>query len=98
MINYDCNNPGPIFSRAEKLKSQFGHLYVVVILPTKEQNDSFVHSYFRYGMDIGRPTFVPVLDLEMGFEKIVRIAHARGGKFPFLKVEVAILTRLLLIR
>ncbi|KAM0034998.1 putative RuvA domain 2, protein parting dancer [Helianthus debilis subsp. tardiflorus] len=78
MINYDCNNPGPIFSRAEKLKSQFGHLYVVVILPTKEQNDSFVHSYFRYGMDIGRPTFVPVLDLEMGFEKIVRIAHARG--------------------
>ncbi|KAI7737104.1 hypothetical protein M8C21_013312 [Ambrosia artemisiifolia] len=78
MINYDCNNPGPIFSRAEKLKSQFGHLYVVVILPTKEQNDSFVHSYYRYGTDIGRPTFVPVLDLEMGFEKIVRIAHARG--------------------
>jgi len=24
--------------------------------------------------------FVPVLDLEMGFEKIVKIAHARGGK------------------
>ncbi|KAI3773685.1 hypothetical protein L1987_48215 [Smallanthus sonchifolius] len=31
-----------------------------------------------YGMDIGKPTFVPALDLEMGFEKIVRIAHARG--------------------
>ncbi|KAI3512981.1 hypothetical protein L1887_20304 [Cichorium endivia] len=77
-INYDCNNPEPIFSRAEKLKTQFAHLYVVVILPSKEQNDSFVHSYFRYGMDIGRPTFVPALDLEMGFEKIVRIAHARG--------------------
>ncbi|KAD4585830.1 hypothetical protein E3N88_23431 [Mikania micrantha] len=29
-------------------------------------------------MDIGKPTFVPALDLEMGFEKIVRIAHARG--------------------
>ncbi|KAI3684598.1 hypothetical protein L6452_33822 [Arctium lappa] len=78
VINYDCNNPGPIFSRAKKLKSQFAHLYVVITLPTKEQNDSFVHSYFRYGMDIGRPTFIPVLDLEMGFEKIVRITHARG--------------------
>ncbi|XP_024971825.1 protein PARTING DANCERS isoform X2 [Cynara cardunculus var. scolymus] len=78
VINYDCDNPGPIFSRAEKLKSQFAHLYVVITLPTKEQNDSFVHSYFRYGMDIGRPTFIPALDLEMGFEKIVRIAHARG--------------------
>ncbi|KVH98240.1 hypothetical protein Ccrd_023528 [Cynara cardunculus var. scolymus] len=70
VINYDCDNPGPIFSRAEKLKSQFAHLYVVITLPTKEQNDSFVHSYFRYGMDIGRPTFIPALDLEMGFEKI----------------------------
>lgn len=78
VINYDCDNPGPIFSRAEKLKSQFAHLYVVITLPTKEQNDSFVHSYFRYGMDIGKPTFIPALDLEMGFEKIVRIAHARG--------------------
>ncbi|KAD4585751.1 hypothetical protein E3N88_23352 [Mikania micrantha] len=29
-------------------------------------------------MDNGKPTFVPALDLEMGFEKIVRIAHARG--------------------
>ncbi|KAK9073445.1 hypothetical protein SSX86_007769 [Deinandra increscens subsp. villosa] len=78
MINYDCNNPGPIFSRAEKLKNQFGHLYVVAILPTKEQSDSFIQSHLRYGMDIGRTTFVPALDLEMGFEKIVRIAHARG--------------------
>ncbi|XP_076905120.1 protein PARTING DANCERS homolog isoform X2 [Bidens hawaiensis] len=79
MINYDCNNPRPVFTRAEKLKSQFGHLYVVVILPTKEHNDSFIHSYFRYGVDIGKSTFVSALDLEMGFEKIVRIAHARGA-------------------
>ncbi|KAI3802453.1 hypothetical protein L1987_30585 [Smallanthus sonchifolius] len=78
VTNYNCDNPGSIFTRAQKLKNQFGHLYVVVTLPTKEQNDSFVHSYFRYGMDIGKPTFVPALDLEMGFEKIVRIAHARG--------------------
>ncbi|KAJ8441509.1 hypothetical protein Cgig2_026310 [Carnegiea gigantea] len=30
------------------------------------------------GINVGRPMFVPVLDLEMGFEKIVKIAHARG--------------------
>lgn len=29
-------------------------------------------------MELGCPTFVPVNDLEMGFEKIVKIAHARG--------------------
>nr|XP_043636651.1 protein PARTING DANCERS homolog isoform X2 [Erigeron canadensis] len=78
VISYDCNNPGPIFSRAEKLKTQFAHLYVVVTLPTKEQNDSFLSSYGRYDMNVGNPTFVPVPDLELGFEKIVRIAHARG--------------------
>ncbi|KAL4559648.1 hypothetical protein LXL04_031791 [Taraxacum kok-saghyz] len=78
VINYDCNNPEPIFSRAQKLKTQFAHLYVVIILPLKEQNDFFIQSYFRYGVDIGRPTFVPALDLEMGFEKIVRIAVLRG--------------------
>lgn len=38
-------------------------------------------------MDVGRPTFVPTLDLEMGFEKMVRIAHARGGKFPYFKIR-----------
>lgn len=37
----------------------------------------------RYGMELGRPTFIPVQDLEMGFEKIVKIAHARGGKTPW---------------
>jgi hypothetical protein len=35
-------------------------------------------------MELGCPTFVPVCDPEMGFEKIVRIAHARGGKTSFL--------------
>lgn len=34
----------------------------------------------RYGMELGKPTFVPVKDLEMGFEKIVKIAHVSGGK------------------
>ncbi|KAK3014985.1 hypothetical protein RJ639_009286 [Escallonia herrerae] len=64
--------------RVQKLKGQFAHLYVVVTLPTKEQNDSFVRSYFTYDLELGRPTFLPVQDLEMGFEKIVKIAHARG--------------------
>ncbi|KAA8528033.1 hypothetical protein F0562_035098 [Nyssa sinensis] len=78
VTNWDCNNMSPMFGRVQKLKGQFAHLYVVVTLPTKEQNDSFVCSYLKYGMELGRPVFVPVQDSEMGFEKIVKIAHARG--------------------
>lgn len=33
----------------------------------------------RNGMEIGKPPFLPVQDIEMGFEKIVKIAHSRGG-------------------
>ncbi|TXG67617.1 hypothetical protein EZV62_008892 [Acer yangbiense] len=29
-------------------------------------------------MQLGRPTFLPVQDIEMGFEKIVKVAHCRG--------------------
>ncbi|XP_028063631.1 protein PARTING DANCERS isoform X5 [Camellia sinensis] len=78
VTNWDCNDSLPIFCRVQKLKGQFANLYVVVTLPTKEQNDSFVCSYFKYGMELGGPIFVPVQDLEMGFEKILKIAHARG--------------------
>ncbi|KAI8542447.1 hypothetical protein RHMOL_Rhmol08G0138400 [Rhododendron molle] len=78
VTNWDCSDTSPVFGRVQKLKEQFANLYVVVTLPTKEQNDSFVHSYFRYGMVLGRPMFVLVQDLEMGFEKILKIAHARG--------------------
>ncbi|KAM3729369.1 hypothetical protein ACB098_12G006000 [Castanea mollissima] len=67
-----------MLSSVQKLKGQFAHIYVVVLLPTKEQNESFVHFYFKYGMELGKPTFVPVEDLEMGFEKIVKIAISRG--------------------
>ena len=42
----------------------------------------------RLGMTLGRPTFVPVQDLEMGFEKIVKIAHARGGIKLFSKSHI----------
>ncbi|KAF9591094.1 hypothetical protein IFM89_001438, partial [Coptis chinensis] len=81
VTNWDFDCMSSIFSRVQKLKGQFGNLYVIITLPTIEQNDSFVHSYFKYGMEIGRPTFVPLQDLEMGFEKIVKIAHARGGNY-----------------
>ncbi|XP_031248345.1 protein PARTING DANCERS [Pistacia vera] len=77
--NWNCDNIEPVFSRVKKLKEQFAHLYVVVSLPTRDQNDSFVRSYFKYSLELGRPTFVPVQDIEMGFEKIVKIAHSRGA-------------------
>ncbi|KAF3648872.1 putative LOB domain-containing protein 24-like [Capsicum annuum] len=66
-------------SRFQKLKEQFANFYVVITLPTREQNDALIYSYIKYGMQPGRPTFVPVRDLEMGFEKIMKIAHARGA-------------------
>ncbi|AQK92503.1 hypothetical protein ZEAMMB73_Zm00001d009728 [Zea mays] len=69
-----------VFSRVTTLKRQFKYLYVVVVVRSAEQNESFNQSYFKYGMELGCPTFVPVCDPAMGFEKIVRIAHARGGK------------------
>ncbi|XP_073107150.1 protein PARTING DANCERS homolog isoform X4 [Elaeis guineensis] len=78
VTNWDCDNGSAVFDRAEKLKRQFRHLYVVVSVPTREQNDSFNHSYFKYAVELGSPTFVPVHDPEMGFEKIVKIAHAHG--------------------
>ncbi|KAM7266579.1 hypothetical protein ACFE04_004476 [Oxalis oulophora] len=67
------------YASVRKLKGQFAHFYVVVTLPNKELNDSFVRSYFKYSMELGKPTFVPVQDLEMGFEKLVKIAHSRGA-------------------
>ncbi|XP_057451180.1 protein PARTING DANCERS isoform X2 [Lotus japonicus] len=78
VTNWDCNCVAPIFNRVQKLKTQFSRFYVVVTLPAKEQIDSFTQSYFKFGMVIGKPTFVPVKDLEMGFEKIVKIAHSSG--------------------
>ncbi|GMH00118.1 hypothetical protein Nepgr_001957 [Nepenthes gracilis] len=78
VTNWDCASTSLIYSRTIKLKEQFANLYVVITIPTQEQNDSFVRSYLKSGIDIGRPTFVPVKDLEMGFEKAVKIAHARG--------------------
>lgn len=78
ITNWNCDDASSVFSRVEKLKRQFKHFYVVVSVPTKEQNHSFNASYFKHGMELGNPTFVPVCDPEMGFEKIVKIAHAHG--------------------
>ncbi|XP_078431383.1 DNA ligase-like protein isoform X2 [Wolffia australiana] len=75
---WDTDNVATVFSRVRKLKRQFGHFYVVVVVPTREQNDSFYRSYFKYGVELGCPTFVTVRDPEMGFEKILKIAHAHG--------------------
>lgn len=63
------------------------------------KNMDFVFVFWlRYGMELGKPTFVPVQDLEMGFEKIVKIAHARGGTNKLLKSlkKVIFLTNFLL--
>ncbi|XP_019163869.1 PREDICTED: uncharacterized protein LOC109160141 isoform X2 [Ipomoea nil] len=78
VTNWDGVETKSIFCRVQKLKEQFANLYVVVTLPTQEQNDCFICSYFKYGMELGKPTFIPVKYLEMGMEKIVKIAHARG--------------------
>ncbi|KAL0326435.1 UNVERIFIED_CONTAM: protein PARTING DANCERS [Sesamum radiatum] len=79
-----------MFSRIQKLRGQFAHFYVVVTLPTKEQNDSFILSYFKYGMELGRPTFIPVQDLEMGFEKIVKREKSVQSMDIYVKVVTSI--------
>ncbi|KAG7654077.1 RuvA domain 2-like [Arabidopsis suecica] len=78
VTKWDCSSVASIFSRVKRLKGQFAQLYVVVTLSTKEQSDSFMRSYFQYEMEFGKPAFVQVIDAEMGFEKIVKIAHSRG--------------------
>lgn len=45
------------------------------------------YSFHRYEMEFGKPAFVQVTDAEMGFEKIVKIAHSRGGKTPLFSVS-----------
>ncbi|XP_019235795.1 PREDICTED: uncharacterized protein LOC109216119 isoform X2 [Nicotiana attenuata] len=78
VTNWDVIDKESVFRKAEKVKEQFASFYVVITLPSKEQNDSFIRFYFKYGGQPGGPTFVPVRDFEMGFEKIVKIAHSRG--------------------
>ncbi|XP_051139169.1 protein PARTING DANCERS homolog [Andrographis paniculata] len=78
VTNWYTKDCASFFSKTQRLKGQFAHFYVVVTLPTKDQNDDFIRSYFKHGIDLGRPTFIPVQDLEMGFEKIVKVAHAHG--------------------
>ncbi|CAN6558544.1 unnamed protein product [Malus baccata var. baccata] len=53
-----------LFGRVEKLKMQFPTLCVVITLPTMEQDDLFVRSSLKFGMELGMPTLVLVKDLE----------------------------------
>ncbi|KAE8819346.1 hypothetical protein D1007_02848 [Hordeum vulgare] len=76
--NWDRGNGAAVFSRVNALKRQYKNLYVFVAVPTVEQIESFNKSYFKYVMELGCPTFVPVNDSEVGFEMMLKIAHARG--------------------
>ncbi|XP_044983676.1 protein PARTING DANCERS homolog, partial [Hordeum vulgare subsp. vulgare] len=58
--NWDCGNGAAVFSRVNALKRQYKNLYVFVAVPTVEQIKSFNQSYFKYGMELGCPTFVPI--------------------------------------
>ncbi|CAN8293921.1 unnamed protein product [Cochlearia groenlandica] len=78
VTNWDYCSVAFMFGRVKKLKAQFAQLYVVVTVLTEEQIASFTRSYFQYEMEFGKPAFIQVLDAEMGFEKIVNIAHSRG--------------------
>uniref|UniRef100_A0A7N0ZZ31 Uncharacterized protein n=1 Tax=Kalanchoe fedtschenkoi TaxID=63787 RepID=A0A7N0ZZ31_KALFE len=68
-----------VFERVQKLKGQFAHLYVVVTVPSEEQNDCFVRCLLKSKLELGKPPFVAAEDLQMGFEKIVKIALACGA-------------------
>ncbi|CAH9071043.1 unnamed protein product [Cuscuta europaea] len=55
-----------------------GGLSIAFIFLTNWDNMKTESFFSRYNMELGKPTFIPVRDLEMGWEKIVKIAHARG--------------------
>ncbi|XP_031488599.1 protein PARTING DANCERS homolog isoform X3 [Nymphaea colorata] len=78
ITNWNPQNIPAIFGRITKLKNQFGHFYAVATICSAEQNESFINSYFKYGIEIGKPTFIIVDNPEMGFEKIVKIAYVKG--------------------
>ncbi|KAI5021774.1 hypothetical protein ZWY2020_058504 [Hordeum vulgare] len=84
--NWDCGNGADVFSRCDTLpchgecaEEAVQKSLVFVAVPTVEQIKLFNQSYFKYGMELGCPTFVPVNDSEMGFEMMLKIAHARGA-------------------
>ena len=59
-------------------------LYHLVIFIANMMNYLvYLNLLWRFQMELGKPTFIPVRDPEMGFEKIVKIAHSLGGKTFF---------------
>ncbi|QHO04636.1 hypothetical protein DS421_13g441880 [Arachis hypogaea] len=47
VTNWDCDNVSLIFSRVQKLRTQFARFYVIITLPAKQQIDSFIQSYLN---------------------------------------------------
>ncbi|XP_025625942.1 protein PARTING DANCERS-like isoform X2 [Arachis hypogaea] len=47
VTNWGCNNVSLIFSRVQKLRTQFARFYVIITLPAKQQIDSFIQSYLK---------------------------------------------------
>ncbi|KAH9331469.1 hypothetical protein KI387_003577, partial [Taxus chinensis] len=66
------------FNRIEKMTSQFGNLYVVAMIVTELDNQAFIDSYFKSSVALRKPTFIPVRDPCMGFEKMLRLALVHG--------------------
>lgn len=66
------------FGRIEKMKAQFGHFYVIATIKTNDDNRRFIDSYFKSGLAIGKPTFIPVRNAFMGFEKMLKLALVHG--------------------
>ncbi|KAJ8760366.1 hypothetical protein K2173_012970 [Erythroxylum novogranatense] len=77
-LNGIAQTQSPSSLELQSLRDNLRTFVLLSRFQPKKLNDSFVRAYFKLGMEIGRPTFVSVQDLEMGFEKIVKIAHARG--------------------
>lgn len=50
--SWDCENVATVFSRLNTLKRQFKNLYVAAAVPTREQNESFNQSYFKYAPNV----------------------------------------------
>ncbi|XP_057865149.1 protein PARTING DANCERS homolog isoform X2 [Cryptomeria japonica] len=66
------------FNRIEKMRSQFGNLYVIASICTEEDNQAFIRSYFKSGVALQKPAFVAVRDPCMGFEKMLKLALIHG--------------------
>ncbi|KAL5216048.1 hypothetical protein ABZP36_007449 [Zizania latifolia] len=73
--NWDCQNEDAVFSRVNRLKRQFKNLYVVVAVPTREQNESFNQSYHKLLSPLSAVPLVSLVGFglyELGFPGVVK--------------------------